>query len=263
MVLELLINPASNPARVFAAALIYTLVAAAIAQKLFPSSSSILAISFATMLFIPFFQRLFAIEEKKDEHPPKSTNIFFRHKETIFAFSAFFLGVMMAFSFMYVFFPSQQLFAMQAETLRSFGAGKITDAGDFSKFFWNNTQVMVAMFLLSFAFGAGAVFILTWNASVIALYLGLFVKSLVPGGAASTAAFLYGVPVGLGTIALHGIPEISAYFIAGLAGGLLSVGVIREKLGSDAFRLVAKDALLLLLLAEFFISAGAYLEAAL
>lgn len=263
MVLESLVNPteATKPHHILAISFIYTIVAALVSQKIFPNNSSILAISFITILFVPFFQRLFSIEEKKDKRQ-ESINLFVRHKDIMVVFGAFFLGVMLAMTAMYIFLPSAQLFSAQSETLKNFGTGKITDTGEFSRFFVNNTQVLVAMFLLSFAFGAGAVFILAWNASVIALYLGLFIKSVASKGVGTTVAFVYGVPVGLGSIALHGIPEITAYFIAGLAGGLLSVGIIREKFGGKAFGVVLKDSLLLMLLAEFLISVGAYLEAA-
>ncbi|MBI2578494.1 MAG: stage II sporulation protein M [Candidatus Aenigmarchaeota archaeon] len=266
MVLESIINPKNaedKPHHIFIIAFLYTIASAVVSQKIFPNSASILTVSFVTILFVPFFQKLFSIEEEKEKGASaKTINLFVRHKEIFYVFSTFFLGVVVAMTFMYIFMPSQQLFSAQSETIRNFGTGKLTDSGEFSRFFLNNTQVMIAMFFLSFAFGAGAVFILAWNASVIALYLGLFIQSSVSKGVGTTVAFIYGVPVGLGTLALHGIPEVSAYFIAGLAGGLLSVGIIREKIQSKEFRLILKDSLLLLILAEFLISVGAYIEAA-
>lgn len=268
MVLESIINPKNaigKPAHVFMIAFIYTIVSAFVSQHIFPSSASILTISFITILFVPFFQQLFEIEEKKEDMAAlgKSSNIFVRHSGIIYIFTLFFLGVIVAMTFLYVFFPSQNLFAAQTTTLKSFSTAGITDRGEFSRFFINNTQVMIALFLLSFVFGAGAIFILAWNASVIAVYLGLFIESLLVKGVGTTVAFVYGIPLGLSTLALHGVPEVLAYFIAGLAGGVLSVGVIREKFFSKEFRMIFKDSILLLVLAEFLISVAAYIEATL
>ena len=132
----------------------------------------------------------------------------------------------------------------------------------FSDFFLNNTQVMILIFILSMLFGAGAIFILAWNASVIGVYAGLIVNSFVIKGFPLTNAYIFGVPVALVSIALHGIPEIMAYFFAGIAGGILSVGVMREKLGSRNFKIIFIDSLKFLLIAEVFIAFAAWLEIA-
>lgn len=51
-----------------------------------------------------------------------------------------------------------------------------------------------------------------------------------------------------------------AYFLAGIAGGVLSAGMIREKVGTKEFNGVVKDSLMLLGLGIISIFAGAYLE---
>ncbi len=265
MVLESIINPKNaedKPSHIFAIAFLYTMLAAFVSERIFPRSASILTISFITILFVPFFQKLFEIEEKKEETAAirHDSNLFARHKQIIYVFTVFFLGVILGMTFLYVFFPSQDIFSAQTDTLKYFGTTKITDRGDFSLFFINNTQVMVAVFLMSFAFGAGAIFILAWNASVIAVYLGLIIEGFLLQGLGKTVAFIYGIPVGISTILVHGIPEILAYFFAGLAGGILSVGIIREKIRSREFATIFKDSLFILVLAEFLISIAAYLE---
>lgn len=116
------------------------------------------------------------------------------------------------------------------------------------------------MFILSVLFGAGATLILSWNASVIAVYLGLVINKFVPT-LGTVAAFLYGIPIGLGSIVLHGVPEILAYFFAGIAGGILSIGLLREKIMSKTFKEVCKDSIAFLLIAEFLIIIAALLEA--
>jgi uncharacterized membrane protein SpoIIM required for sporulation len=268
MVLESIINPKNavdRPLHVLVISFVYSIISVLVAQWIFPSYASILTISFITILFVPFFQSFFEIEEKKEDIAAEKSaagNLFERHKDIIYAFSLFFLGVILAMTSLYIFFPSQGVFSTQLDTLRSFSTGQILGQADFSRYFFNNTRVMLALFVMSFAFGAGAIFILAWNASVIAVYLGLFIEGIVTKGIGTTTAFLYGVPIGLSTIIIHGLPEVLAYFVAGLAGGVLSVGLIREKFMSREFKFILKDSLLLLLFAEFLISLAAYLEAA-
>jgi len=116
------------------------------------------------------------------------------------------------------------------------------------------------MFILSTIFGAGAIFILTWNASVIAVYVGFGINSFIRDGVSPEIAYLLGVPAGLGSIALHGVPEIGAYFVAALAGGMLSVGIIREKFKGH-FEKIFIDSVIFLGIAEVLIIIAAFLEA--
>jgi uncharacterized membrane protein SpoIIM required for sporulation len=268
MVLESLLNPKNaedRPWEIFLVSVVYTLVAALFSLSIFPQQSSILTVAFITIIFVPFFQRLFEIEEEKEDLAAEKkikNNLFVRHKKLIYSFSAFFLGVVIAMSFLFIFHAdSKPIFELQTETLHAISGNAIDPGQDFVRFLLNNTQVMALMFVLSIAFGAGAVFLLAWNASVIAVYIGLIIKSYIETGLSSTVAYLYGVPVGLGSIALHGIPEIVAYFVAGLAGGILSVGLMREKVGSKEFNTIFFDSLVLFLAAEVLIVGAAYLEA--
>lgn len=264
MVLESILNPRNaedKPLHVFVIAVLYSAVAVFFAHQLFPQQSSILAVALVTIIFVPFFQKLFEIEEKIEDLAAEkkiSENFLQRHRKIIYVFSAYFLGIVMSMSFIHVFLGYEEVFSMQTKTIEGFTASA-TGYGNFERFFANNSRVMLLTFLLSTMLGAGAVLILAWNASVIAVYIGMLTKPLAAqvGG----SAYLYTLPVGLGSIALHGIPEIVAYFIAGLAGGILSVGMIRERLGSREFKEILKDSLLLLCTAEILIFIAAGLEA--
>jgi uncharacterized membrane protein SpoIIM required for sporulation len=267
MVLESIMNPRNaegKPWHVFILAFFYSLVAIFFAHQLFPSQSSILAISLITIIFVPFFQKLFEIEEKKECFAARNKcgNIFTRHARIIYTFSAFFMGIILSMNIAYMFLGFEDVFSLQKEWFAAQGVtGQATGDASFSTYFINNTQVMILMFILSAMFGAGAIFILAWNASVISVYLGFISHSFVNQGMTISTAYIYGVPAGLGSIALHGIPEILAYFIAGLAGGVLSVGIIREKIISKEFKKVFMDSVMFLVIAEALIFFAAYLEA--
>jgi uncharacterized membrane protein SpoIIM required for sporulation len=109
---------------------------------------------------------------------------------------------------------------------------------------------MAFAFLLSFLFGTGATFILSWNASILGIFLanyarqGLYHTLLITGSG----------------ILPHATVEIVAYFLAGIAGGILSVGMVREKFWSPEFKLMLKDSLLLLSIAVLAVVVGAFIE---
>ncbi len=268
MVLESILDPKkaeNKPLYVLVLSVLFSLISILLAYKLFPSQSSILAVAFVTILFVPFFQRLFAVEEKRDRLAGGKTqeNILLRHRKIITVYSAFFIGVVITFTTVFVLYPElqKQVFSLQTEWFRTQGiTGSAVGEDVFQRYFLNNSQVMLIAFAFSLLFGAGSVFILSWNASVIAIYLGLIVNKLIPTmGVAS--AYLYGIPVGLSAILLHGIPEIMAYFFAAIAGGVLSVGILREQWMSPSFKEVVKDSLIFLVAAEFLIIIAALLEA--
>lgn len=280
MVLESILNPSKaedKPLHVMAIAAIFTVVAVFLSRAMFPSEASLLTIAMITIIFIPFFQKLFEEEEKKEDNAAEGKihdSIFHRHWKSLKVFSAFFIGIVIAMSFMYI-AVGDSTFELQEQTLQGFSnratttegatgaesrlgaTGRATSEQQFGIYFANNTQVMILVFVLSAILGAGAVFVLVWNASVIAVYAGIAGKALFGGG----AAYALGVPIALGGIALHGIPEIMAYFVAGLAGGVLSVGIVKEDLGSKEFNKIFYDSLMFLILAEILVVAAAWTEA--
>ncbi len=58
----------------------------------------------------------------------------------------------------------------------------------------------------------------------------------------------------------HGLPEIIAYFVAGLAGGILSFAIMKEKFGSKAFRKISLDAANLVVFAIIILILAALIE---
>ncbi|HLC76614.1 MAG TPA: stage II sporulation protein M [archaeon] len=262
--LESLLRPKTaekKPWDVFFIAIFFSIIGVAFSLQLFPSQASVFSVSLITIMFMPFFQKLFAVEEKKDYK--LHSNLLMRHRQLFYVFGTFFIGTIVALSFIYVFFPSARgAFSLQESWYSSQGTitGNAVAENDFTIFLLNNTQVLIITFALSAIFGAGAVFILVWNASVIAVYVGFVINNFIRDGISPQLAYVLGVPLGLGSIALHGIPEIGAYFVAALAGGMLSVGIIREKLKGH-FKKIFADSLLFLALAEVLIVIAALLEA--
>lgn len=132
----------------------------------------------------------------------------------------------------------------------------------FSNIFFNNMKVLTFCILFSFLYGAGAIFILAWNASVIGTGIGNYIRTNIAQmaqlvGMEKVAGYMNVISVGLLKYVIHGIPEILAYFLAALAGGIISIGVIRHDFKGRKFEHVLLDAtdLVLLSIAVLFIAA--------
>jgi uncharacterized membrane protein SpoIIM required for sporulation len=114
------------------------------------------------------------------------------------------------------------------------------------RIFLNNFKVLLFCLLFSFIYGLGAIFILIWNASVIAAALGNFIrvniaKYVSAVGLLKAGAYLQVASLGFFRYAIHGIPEIAAYFVGGLAGGIISIAVIRHDFGTSNFTRILFD----------------------
>ena len=275
MVLESLLNPKNaknEPLEIFIVAVVYSLLAVVFSYSLFPNQSSILTIAFITILFVPFFQKVFEIEEhEEDEYIKKKKDmenemLLSRHKKIITSYSAFFLGVVFTLTVVFILFPQfGEVFNLQISNMPSANvvgpSSFSTFEETFNMYLLNNTRVLFLCFAFSVLFGTGAVLILSWNASIISVFLGIkFIHPLIEKGTSVLPAFAHGFSRGFLVIALHGIPEILAYFIAGIGGGILSVGIIREKIGTDDFNNIIMDAFKFIIIAESLIILAAVLE---
>ena len=120
----------------------------------------------------------------------------------------------------------------------------------------NNLKVMLFCLFFSLFFGAGAIFILTWNASVIGAAMGTFATEKL--GIFGTHLITF--PLSLMRYMTHGVFEILAYFMAGLAGGIISVAIINNDLVGEYKKRILKDSIDLILLAVAFLIVGAIVE---
>jgi uncharacterized membrane protein SpoIIM required for sporulation len=112
--------------------------------------------------------------------------------------------------------------------------------------------------LASFIYGSGAVFIITWNASVWGTVFAVVAKqSAIVSG---QNPFLY-FALTLLAVFPHMVLEASAYFIAAISGGIVSKSVLREKLFSKRFTQIIEDGLMMFVIAVVILVAAVYIEA--
>ncbi len=231
--------------------------------------SGMIVVTFCVMFSLPFMYFIIKQEEKQDEEIEGFFGVWKAHSDAIYAFIWLFLGFLIAFSFWYIILQNTTLFNAQIETycmINSPGSiedcvarydfsqtitstGSATRGARFFSIIENNVYVMIFTLIFSLIFGAGAIFVLAWNASVISAAISIFSKHQITQ-----------IPLGLLRYMIHGFPEIAAYFITALAGGIFGIGIIRNGVKSKKFLRVIENVVILLFIAIIILIIAALIE---
>lgn len=232
--------------------------------------SGMIVVAFCVMFSLPFMYYLIRQEEEEDEGIEGFLTVWRAHKDAVFAFMWLFLGFVIAFALWYMILGDANLFNAQIETyclINSPGnidgcvakydianqavttTGAATKELRFLAIIENNIYVMIFTLIFSLVFGAGAIFVLAWNASVISAAIGIF-----------TSYDLKDIPFGLFRYMIHGFPEIAAYFITALAGGIFGVGILRNGIRNPKFLRIVENVVILLFIAILVLIFAAIIE---
>jgi uncharacterized membrane protein SpoIIM required for sporulation len=276
--LESLINPKraeKGPWKMFFIGILYASLSLLLVHFLFRTdtvlskSSGLIVVLFCVMFSIPFMYFIIRNEEKEDEEIETIWDVWRVHGDAIYAFLWLFLGFIVAFSFWSILLQNPNLLNSQIETycnINSPGevdkciekysitsqvvsASALSNNSRFFSIVGNNFGVMIFTMIFSLIFGAGAIFVLAWNASVISAAIGIFTEYKIAD-----------LPLGILRYMVHGFPEIAAYFITALAGGILGVGIVRHGLGDKRFRKVLLNVLVLMGIAIVVLIIAAVIE---
>lgn len=275
--IEMLMKPKKaerRPWELFFVGMFYASVAFLLVAFVFDNDSvlregsGLLIVIFTVVCCMPFMYYIIKLEEGKDIEIDDSGKLIKEHSKAINALMWLFLGLVIAFSFWYLVLPnsSGQIFNFQIKTFCAInspsnydyctshygvpaGTGLAGGSRTILSIFANNIYVLIFTILFSLAFGAGAIFILVWNATVIAAAMGIFAeKSLI------------NLPKALTRYMIHGVPEIAAYFIGALAGGIISVAIIRKDLKGEGTWRILQDSLILIIIAIVILAVAALVE---
>ncbi|MEK6875316.1 MAG: stage II sporulation protein M [Nanoarchaeota archaeon] len=231
--------------------------------------SGMIVVTFCVMFSLPFMYKMIKREEEEDEEVEGFFSVWKMHKDALYAFMWLFLGFIVAFSFWFILLQNSSLLNAQIQTycmINSPGnidncvaqydftrqissTGAITKELRFLSILENNVYVMIFTLVFSLIFGAGAIFVLAWNASVISGAVGIFTKYKISE-----------IPLGVVRYMIHGFPEIAAYFITALAGGIVGVGVIRNGIRNRKFLRILENSIILLFIAILILIVAAAIE---
>jgi len=277
--LEMLINPKKaerHSWEMFFIGLLYGSLSILLVNWIFAQDpvlskySGILIVTFCVMFSTPFVYYIIKLEEEKNIRYEGMLKVLREHNKALLAFLWLFLGLVVAFSFWYIILAGGNLnFKVQIETfcqinkpnnfnecVEQYGikspirtTGFLTSKEKIVSIFSNNVYVLIFTLVFSLIFGAGAIFVLAWNASVIAAAIGIFTKSQI-----------IDLPIGVMRYMIHGLPEIAAYFIGALAGGIISVAIIKHDIHNEKFWSILQDSLNLIIIAVVILFISALIE---
>lgn len=275
--LEMLLSPRKaerHPWEMFFVGLFYASLAVLVVQFLFASNpilakySGIFIVTFSVIFSLPFVYYAIKNEEEKDIVEEGFFRILKEHNRALLALMWLFFGFVVAFSFWYIILGTDNNFRAQIEVycqinqpgnvdgcvsqyqMKTIGTtGYLTSTDKIVNIFFNNVTVLIVTLAFSLFFGAGAIFILAWNASVIAAAIGIFTKYQ-----------LASLPLGIARYMIHGLPEILAYFIAAMAGGIVSIAIVRHDYKSEKFWSILQDSLNLIIIALIVLFIAALIE---
>jgi uncharacterized membrane protein SpoIIM required for sporulation len=279
--LEMILNPRNHdrgPIKMFFVGLLYASLSLLLVHWFFGNdptlsrASGMIVITFCIMFSLPYMYYLFKQEEEETELVEGFFHVWRVHKDAIFAFMWLFVGFVVAFAFWNLMLQNPNLLNFQIETYCQINEpGNVINCVDKHAFITgdvismtgqasskmnrflgileNNVYVMIFTLIFSLVFGAGAIFILAWNASVIAAAIGIFTKNQIAG-----------IPLGLGRYMIHGFPEIAAYFVTALAGGIFGAGVLRNGIRNRRFIRILENSFLLLFLSIIILVIAAAME---
>jgi hypothetical protein len=275
-----------HPFTMLALAMALSSIGIIVGYYTFPEHASILGLALVTIGMMPILHTIFVKEETEEATKPGSCLTFIeRHFDLIKIYAFFFIGLIISYSLWYVALPVEMretVFSEQEKAIEDIGKLRTAHTGQaflftgpcgenywcwFDVIFANNAMVLLLAILLSFIYGVGAIFLIAWNASVLAVVIGKDMLQLMAPYAAmgvfgKVAAYFHGLFNAIGFIP-HGMPEIIGYFVGAIAGGIISVAISKGKFMSHEFTTIAKDALVLILIALLLLFFAALIEAGL
>ncbi len=275
--LESLVNPkrqVKGPWKMLFVGIIYASLSLILVHWFFSNdpdlskASGMMVVLFCILFTLPYMYFIIKREEKEDETVEGFVGVWNAHKDALYAFMWLFLGFIIAFSFWNIVFQDANLLNFQLQSYcrinnptdvegciaqyvpgESEALGAAVNEMRLLSIIENNIYVMIFTLIFSLIFGAGAIFILVWNASVITAAIGVFTKYN-----------LSQIPMGIGRYMIHGIPEIGAYFITALAGGMFGVGALRHGIKSEKFLKVLENSIILLFIAILIVIIAGIIE---
>tara|TARA_Y100000034_G_scaffold14075_1_gene14721 strand:- start:29487 stop:30344 length:858 start_codon:yes stop_codon:yes gene_type:complete len=276
MVIESFISPfkaEKNPYELMFFGFFYSSISILLSMWIFQEYSSLLMVFLTVMACMPLMYNIMKSEEIKDTIFKSELKLLKEHGKAVEFLMFLFFGITIGYVFWYVLLPNYfQLgnffFKVQKETLFAIN-GRITNSvvrnDIFVKILLNNIKVLIFCILFSFLFGLGAIFILTWNSSVIATATGDFINNGLKEISKTTVNSITGgyfsvVMAGFLRYMIHGIPEIAAYFVGGLAGGIISFAIAKHHFKTKKFENILLDSSELIVIAILILVVAGLLE---
>ncbi|MFW6283477.1 MAG: stage II sporulation protein M [Minisyncoccales bacterium] len=217
---------------IFLIGFFYASISILLSLWVFPQNSSLAMVFLSVLPIIYVLQATLRKEEQKEEDFNSEKWLLKQHLNKMIFFFFLFLGFVFAFGiWAFALGPEKTsiIFEVQTETVEHINhltGGSILE-GTFFKILSNNLKVMLFSIIFALFYGAGAIFILAWNASVMGLVIGVLARNTFG---------LSALPLAFTKYLIHGIPEMFAYLCAAIAGGIFFIAVLNEDILKEGKR---------------------------
>lgn len=245
-----------HPVEMLIVGFFYASISILLSLWIFPEYASLVMVFLTVMSCLYVVQNALILEEKRESRFQSERTLLKTHMRVLLLFMFLFMGFFLAFLTWTIILPAdlaQMSFSLQEASANRIQAitGNSVTMDSLVKILGNNFKVLFFSLVFALVYGAGAIFILAWNASVMGFVIGQLVKSTF--GVA-------GLPLLFGKYFLHGIPEMLAYFTAALAGGIVFVSIVRGDVNTTNWKRILADVSIVLATSIIFLIGAALLE---
>jgi len=261
--LQILISPKKANRHPFEVAFIgffYASLSLVFSIWVFPEYSSIVMVFLTVISCLYIVQGSLIIEEVKQNRDKKEEWILREHSKLIILLVSLFLGYLLAFVSWSIILPKETAitaFSMQSDIIESIKNSRdsitanVINPTDFSIIILNNLRVLLFSFVFALFYGAGSLFILVWNASILGFLIGSLAKHTLG---------LTSLPLLFTKYLIHGIPEMLAYFIASLVGGIIFIKIVRNDFNNSNMKRTLFDLGILIVISLLILVLAALIE---
>jgi uncharacterized membrane protein SpoIIM required for sporulation len=259
---KILFNPKRaerHPIEMMLIGFFYSSLSILISAWIFPDYSSVVMVFLTVLPCVYVIQGAIQIEERRDNKYKSEKRLLKKHSKLVVFLLFLFLGFVFSFTFWTTVLPNesvQNLFRIQGSVVDGIRSNVFTGdsvgSGALYSILFNNIKVLFLSLILAFFYGAGAIFILVWNASVMGFVIGNLAKNSLG---------LIGLPVAFTKYFVHGIPEMLSYLIAALAGGIIYTAIWRgDFFNKEKNKKIIFDAAVLFLISVILLVFAALIE---
>ena len=277
MVLEFLVGyEVKKPLHLFLTGVFFSSVSVLVSAALFSHAASMVVVAFMTLPLVYIFTGMLRGEAAHETASHEFKDLLAENLDLAKIYLYLFLGMVVGISIWFAILPKPvivNIFAEQIYNLNQIGVPtgfSITDStvistlavnpNVFTLIVVNNIKLVVLCALLSFVFSAGAMFVLSWNASVVGTAVGSIIFKIQAAGASAVVALTQGLGLATAFYLLHLIPEVAAYFFASVAGAFISSAMMRYQTFSRPSNRLLAIAVALLGVSISLILVGAVIE---
>ncbi len=275
MVFEDLVSPESaknHPLKLLFIGIGFSILSVLFSLWVFKQEASLVMVFLVVVMVMPLMYFTLKEEEEEDLSYRQELWVLKEHMKAVKFLLYLFIGFVIGFSLFYLLLPDhtiRELFGMQLRTIENINSniisGKNVGFGTLVSILNNNFRVLLFCLLFAFFFGAGSIFILAWNASVISAAVGTYFRNALSDyahliGFTKGAIYLNLFVAGILRYMIHGVFEIAAYFVGALAGGIISMAAVNSSYRMLKYKRIISDVTVLILIAAGLLIIGGLIE---